>query len=133
MDMKADLNILLVEDSPNVLELTKEFVKELGFEKIYTARDGSEALDRIRLMHQRGGKFDLVISDWEMPKMDGLMLLKKIRQNETLKNIPFIILTANDKKEHVLKAVQAGTNNYIVKPVDPETLDLKINDTLKIK
>jgi two-component system, chemotaxis family, chemotaxis protein CheY len=131
MLMRSDLNILLVDDSPNVLELTTEFIKELGFEKIYTARDGTEAFDRIRLMHQRGGKFDLVISDWEMPKMDGLALLKKIRQNESLKNIPFIILTANDKREHVLKAVQAGTNNYIVKPVDPEILDIKINDTLK--
>ncbi len=132
MVMRADLNILLVEDSPNVLELTKEFVNELGFEKIYTASDGSEALDRIRLMYQRGGKFDLIISDWEMPKMDGLMLLKKIRQNESLQKIPFIILTANDKKEHVLKAVQVGANDYIVKPVDPETLNEKINKTLNL-
>ena len=132
MVMRADLNILLVEDSPNVLEITKEFLNELGFENIITARDGSEALDRIRLMIQRGGKFDLVISDWEMPKMDGLVLLKKIRQNEALKGLPFIILTANDKKEHVLKAVQAGINNYIVKPVDPEILQEKINATLNL-
>ncbi len=132
MEIYANLTILLAEDSPSVMELTKEFLSDLGFEKIYTARDGIEALDRIRLMYQRGGKFDLVISDWEMPKMDGLMLLKKIRQNESLKKIPFIILTANDKKEHVLKAVQAGINNYIVKPVDPETLQLKIIETLKL-
>lgn len=132
MVMRADLNILLVEDSPNVLELTKEFIEELGFEKIFTARDGTEALDRIRLMYQRGGKFDLIISDWEMPKMDGLTLLKKIRQNESLKKIPFIILTANDKKDHVLKAVQAGINNYIVKPVDPDILNEKINQTLNL-
>jgi two-component system, chemotaxis family, chemotaxis protein CheY len=132
MENYADLTILLVEDSPSVLELTKVFLSDLGFEKIYTARDGIEALDRIRLMHQRGGKMDLIISDWEMPKLDGIGLLKKIRQNESLKGIPFIILTANDKKEHVLKAVQAGINNYIVKPVDPETLQLKINQTLKL-
>jgi len=132
MDSYANLTILLAEDSPSVMELTKEFLSDLGFEKIYTARDGTEALDRIRLMYQRGGKMDLVISDWEMPKMDGLALLKKIRQNESLKKIPFIILTANDKKEHVLKAVQAGINNYIVKPVDPETLQIKINETLKL-
>jgi two-component system, chemotaxis family, chemotaxis protein CheY len=132
MEVYAGLKILLVEDSPNVLELTTEFIKELGFVNIFTARDGSEALDRIRLTYQRGGTIDLVISDWEMPKMDGLALLKKIRQNESIKNIPFIILTANDKKEHVLKAVQAGIDNYIVKPVDPETLQVKINQTLKL-
>jgi two-component system, chemotaxis family, chemotaxis protein CheY len=67
-----------------------------------------------------------------MPKMNGLELLIKIRQNDSIKGIPLIILTANDKKEHVLKAVQAGINNYIVKSVAPETLQLKINQTLKL-
>jgi len=118
--------IMLVDDERLVRDTTKAFLYKLGFDNIIEASDGMVAW--LRLKHEQ---VDLIISDWDMPTLNGLEFLKKIRSDEKLKKIPFLILTAHGEKEWVIQAVQAGATNYIVKPVTRKALDEKIKPILR--
>jgi two-component system chemotaxis response regulator CheY len=101
--------------------IVKNILKQLSFVNIVEADDGSTALE----MLQRE-KIDLVVSDWNMPKMTGLELLKSIRADDALKHIPFLMVTAEAQQENIIEAVKSGVNNYIVKPFTADTLSQKI-------
>jgi len=101
--------------------IVKNILRQLNFVNITEAEDGSTALEAL----QRE-KIDLVISDWNMPKMTGLELLKAVRADDALKHIPFLMVTAEAQQENIIEAVKAGVSNYIVKPFTAEVLSQKI-------
>ena len=124
MDLK--MKILIVDDIASMRRIVFDSLSQIGFNNIIEAKDGENALKILKL-----NKIDLILCDWNMPKMSGLELLKFVRNDEKLKNIPFIMVTAEGKKENVIDAVKAGVNNYIVKPFNTESLKGKIASVLK--
>lgn len=125
MAVDMSMPILIVDDYKTMLRIVRNLLKQLGFENVDEASDGSEALGKLREK-----KFDLVISDWNMEPMTGIQLLKEVRGDENLKNLPFIMITAESKKENVVAAAQAGVNNYIVKPFNAATLKTKLTSVI---
>ena len=123
--MDKNMNILIVDDYKTMLRIIRNLLKQLEFDNVEEASDGSEALAKLR-----AGNFGLVISDWNMEPMTGLELLKEVRADQRLKNLPFIMITAESKTENVVAAKQAGVSNYIVKPFNAETLRDKIEKVL---
>jgi len=117
-----NMKILTVDDFSTMRRIIKNMLRQLGYNNIVEAEDGAAALSLL----QRE-KVDFVISDWNMPHMSGLDLLKAIRADENLKPIPFLLVTAEALKEYVVEAVKAGVNNYVVKPFTAETLKEKID------
>jgi len=116
------LKFLVVDDFATMRRIIRNLLKELGFNDVDEAEDGVIALQKLR-----GGSFDFVVSDWNMPNMDGLTLLQNIRADETLKGIPVLMVTAEAKKENIVAAAQAGASGYVVKPFTAGTLDEKLN------
>ena len=113
--------VLVVDDYSTMIRIIRNLLKQLGFENIDDASDGSAALNKMR-----GKKYGLVISDWNMEPMTGYELLKQVRANPDTARTPFIMITAESKTENVVAAKQAGANNYIIKPFNAETLKHKI-------
>ena len=123
--MDKNINVLIVDDYRTMLRIIRNLLKQLDFNKVDEAVDGQEALAKLR-----AGNFGLVISDWNMAPMTGLDLLKEVRADQRLKEMPFIMITAESKTENVVAAKQAGVSNYIVKPFNAETLREKIEKVL---
>ncbi|WP_408902185.1 chemotaxis response regulator CheY [Rhodovarius crocodyli] len=123
--MDKNTNILIVDDYKTMLRIIRNLLKQLDFNNVDEASDGAEALTKLR-----AGNFGLVISDWNMEPMTGLDLLKEVRADARLKNLPFIMVTAESKTENVVAAKQAGVSNYIVKPFNAETLKEKIEKVM---
>ncbi len=123
-----DLNakILVVDDFSTMRRIVKGILKRLGYREIDEAEDGQMALKRLK-----EARYQLIICDWNMPVMTGLDLLKAVRSDEELKGIPFLMVTAEAKKENILEAIQAGVSNYIVKPFTEEVLSKKLEDIFK--
>jgi two-component system chemotaxis response regulator CheY len=121
--MAVDLGmpILVVDDYNTMIRIIRNLLRQLGFEDIDDASDGSAALDKMR--HK---KYGLIISDWNMEPMTGFDLLKEVRADPNLAKMPFIMVTAESKTENVIAAKKAGVNNYIVKPFNAATLKTKI-------
>jgi two-component system, chemotaxis family, chemotaxis protein CheY len=117
--------VLIVDDYKTMLRIIRNLLKQLEFDNVEEATDGQEALSKLR-----AGQFGLVISDWNMQPMTGLDLLKEVRADNRLKDIPFIMITAESKTENVVAAKQAGVSNYIVKPFNAETLRDKIEKVM---
>jgi two-component system chemotaxis response regulator CheY len=126
MPIDKSINILIVDDYKTMLRIVRNLLKQIGFDNVEEANDGQEALIKLR-----AGNFGLVISDWNMEPMTGLDLLKEVRADARLKNLPFIMVTAESKTENVIAAKQAGVSNYIVKPFNAETLKDKIEKVLQ--
>ena len=120
--MDLNMDILLVDDSSSIRRITKRIFKELGFRNILEGKDGSKALE---VLNEE--KFDLIIADWNMPKMTGLELLKAVRSDDKTKGTPFLMVTAEAQKQNVIEAVQAGVSNYVVKPFTAESITDKIS------
>lgn len=120
----VDMNmpILIVDDYKTMLRIIRNLLKQLGFDNVDEATDGSAALQRLR-----DKPYSLVISDWNMEPMSGLQLLKEVRADSRLKDMPFIMITAESKSENVVAAKQAGVTNYIVKPFNAATLKTKLS------
>ena len=116
-----NMKILVVDDFSTMRRINKSLLRQLGYTNIEEADDGSTALQRLKQ-----GDIDFVVSDWNMPKMEGIELLKAVRGDEKLKDTPFLMVTAESDKEKVVEAVKAGVNNYVVKPFTAETLKEKI-------
>lgn len=117
-----DIKVLVVDDFPTMRRIVKNLLKQIGFENIDEAEDGVQALNKLK-----SGNYGLVVSDWNMPNMEGIALLRKVRQEaEPLKNIPFLMVTAEAEKEKVIEAIKAGVDNYIVKPFTAEVLKEKL-------
>lgn len=123
----VDMNmpILIVDDYRTMLRIIRNLLKQLGFNNVEEATDGSAALQKLR-----DKDFGLVISDWNMEPMSGLQLLKEVRSDIKLKETPFIMITAESKSENVVAAKEAGVSNYIVKPFNAATLKGKLSSVL---
>jgi two-component system chemotaxis response regulator CheY len=121
--MPADPNmkVLIVDDFATMRRIVKNILTQLGYKNIIEADDGSTAVDVLK-----NQKVDLIISDWNMPKMTGLELLKHVRADASLANTPFIMVTAEAQQDNIILAVKAKVSQYIVKPFTAETLGEKI-------
>lgn len=119
----ADKNMrfLVVDDFNTMRRIVRNLLKELGFNNVEEAEDGVDALGKLK-----AGGFDFVISDWNMPNMDGLQLLQTIRADATLSKLPVLMVTAEAKKENIIAAAQAGASGYVVKPFTAATLEEKL-------
>lgn len=116
------MKFLVVDDFSTMRRIVRNLLKELGFANVDEAEDGVIALQKLK-----AGGFEFVVSDWNMPNMDGLTLLKSIRADADLKSLPVLMVTAEAKKENIVAAAQAGANGYVVKPFTAATLDEKLN------
>lgn len=124
--MDKNMKILVVDDFPTMRRIIKNLLSELGFSNVAEADDGSTALPMLQ-----GGGFDYLITDWNMPNMTGLDLLKAVRADGTLASMPVLLVTAEAKREQIVEAAQAGVNGYVVKPFTAETLKEKLEKTLE--
>ncbi len=120
-----NIRIMVVDDFSTMRRIVKNILKQLGYTNIEEAEDGADALSKIK-----SEPFDFIISDWNMPNMTGLDLLKNVRADDGLKHIPFMLVTAEAKKENIVDAAKAGVNNYIVKPFTAEALREKMDKCL---
>jgi len=127
MAVNKNIRILIVDDYATMLRIMRNLLKQLEFGNVDDASDGEAALLKLQ---QNGGNYDLIISDWNMEPMTGIDFLKKVRADDKLKHIPFIMVTAESKAENVVAAKQAGVSNYIVKPFNAETLKMKMSSVL---
>ena len=120
--MNKNMKVLVVDDFSTMRRIVKNLLRDLGFTNIQEADDGSTALPMLQ-----GGDFDFVVTDWNMPGMQGIDLLKAIRADASLSHIPVLLITAEAKKEQIVMAAQAGVNGYIVKPFTAATLKTKLD------
>lgn len=116
-----NLKFLVVDDFSTMRRIVRNLLKELGYSNVDEAEDGALGLAKLK-----SGDFDFVISDWNMPNMDGLTMLQHIRADPTLAKLPVLMVTAEAKKENIIAAAQAGANGYVVKPFTAATLDEKL-------
>ncbi len=116
-----NMRILVVDDFSTMRRIVRNLLKELGFSNVDEAEDGQVALHKLK-----NGQFDFVVSDWNMPNMTGIELLKAMRADPQLKHIPLMMVTAEAKKENIIEAATAGASGYIVKPFTAATLDEKL-------
>lgn len=121
MDVDKNMKILVVDDFSTMRKIIKNLLKQAGYKNIVEAEDGGAALKVLE-----SEKVDFIISDWNMPNMNGLEFLKAVRANSESSSLPFLMVTAEGLKENVVLAVKAGVSNYIVKPFTAEVLDEKI-------
>ena len=117
-----NLNFLVVDDFSTMRRIVRNLLKELGYNNVEEAEDGAQALDKLN-----SGRFQFVVSDWNMPNLDGLEMLKRIRASDALKHLPVLMVTAEAKKENIIAAAQAGANGYVVKPFSAATLEEKLD------
>ncbi|MFT5897496.1 MAG: two-component system chemotaxis response regulator CheY [Glaciecola sp.] len=115
------MKILVVDDFSTMRRIIKNLLKDLGFTSIQEADDGNTALPMLQQ-----GTFDFVVTDWNMPGMQGIDLLREIRSDDKLKHLPVLMVTAEAKKEQIIAAAQAGVNGYVVKPFTAATLKQKL-------
>jgi two-component system chemotaxis response regulator CheY len=116
------MKILVVDDFSTMRRIVKNVLKQLGFENIEEAEDGVQALAKLK-----AGSYGFMVSDWNMPNMDGLQLLKEVRKDPQLSNLPVLMVTAEAEKTMVITAIQAGVNNYVVKPFTAEVFKEKMD------
>lgn len=126
-----NIKILLVDDFEMVRTMLKNVLTNLGFQNFTEAENGQEALDLITKAKEEGAPFELVFCDWNMPIMTGIELLETIKKKPELKGLLFVMVTAEVEQQSVIRALKAGANDYIFKPVAPDALSKKIDRLLK--
>jgi len=119
--MDLNMKVLIVHDFATMRRILRNILKQIGFTDITEADDGSTALKELKKE-----KYDLILSDWNMPEMQGIDLLNTIKADDELKSIPFIMVTAEAQKDNIVGAVKAGVSSYIVKPFTAETISEKL-------
>jgi len=120
-DLDLTIKVLVVDDMSTMRRIVKNVLKQIGYTEIEEAVNGEEGLSKLR-----AGGFGLVVSDWNMPVMAGIDLLRAIRADPALKHLPVLMVTAEAQKENIMEAVQAGVSNYVVKPFTAEALQEKL-------
>ncbi len=121
MPANPEMKILVVDDFATMRKFVRNILSQLGFKNVKEAEDGNTALTQLN-----SRSFDLVITNWNMPNMSGLDLIKAVRADEHLKHIPVLMVTAEALKENIVAAVKAGMNDYVVKPFDTKTMSDKL-------
>ena len=127
-DLKKQIAVLVVEDDENLKRLIKSHLANFGFERIQEADDGNFALQILSQIN-----IDLIIADWHMPGMDGLEFYSLLKNNDDFKDIPFLMITGEAKKEKVVEAFTSGIKNYIIKPFEAADLERKVYKLLNLK
>jgi two-component system chemotaxis response regulator CheY len=130
-DTDKKMRFLVVDDFSTMRRIIRNLLKELGFMHVEEAEDGAVALQMLK-----STPYDFVISDWNMPNMDGLALLQTIRADQSLRTLPVLMVTSEAKKENIVAAAQAGASGYVVKPFTAATLDEKLGrifQNMKVK
>ncbi|MDA7746369.1 chemotaxis response regulator CheY [Psychromonas sp.] len=120
--MDRNMKVLIVDDFSTMRRIIKNLLRDLGFTNTFEADDGNTALPMLK-----EGGFEFVVTDWNMPIMQGIDLLKEIRKDPNLKHLPVLMVTAEAKREQIIEAAQAGVNGYIVKPFTAGTLKEKLD------
>ena len=130
MKMAVDKNIkiLVVDDSIGIRLAAKKIFKNLGYDNITIADDGTTGLEKLKKE-----PFDLVVADWNMPKMSGIELLKEMQKDSSLKEIPFLLVTGDEDQDNIMKAIQEGISNFMSKPYNAKVLESKINRIFDFK
>ena len=123
--MSKDMKFLVVDDFSTMRRIVKNLLHDLGYPNVTEADDGKTALPMLQ-----AGTFDFLISDWNMPGMSGLDLVKAVRSDAKLAKLPVLMLTAEAKREQIIEAAQAGVNGYVIKPFTAETLKEKLDKIL---
>ncbi len=122
MPYNPNMRVLVVDDFSTMRRIIKNILRQLGFNNVVEADDGTTAWDTLNK-----DKIDFVISDWNMPQMTGIELLRKVRGSEEFADMPFLMVTAEAQQENIIEAVQAKVSNYIVKPFTAEVMKQKID------
>jgi two-component system, chemotaxis family, chemotaxis protein CheY len=124
--MNLNMKVLIVDDFATMRKIVRNVLKQIGFTNMTEADNGKNALKILKKEN-----IDLILCDWNMPEMPGIDLLKAIKSDDDLKNIPFVMVTAEAQKDNIIEAVKAGVNSYIVKPFSAETVNEKLNIIFK--
>ncbi len=117
----TSIKVLVVDDMSTMRRILKNVLKQIGFSNLVEAENGQDALNKLKV-----GDIGLIVSDWNMPVMPGIELLRTVRADAELKHLPFLMVTAEAQKENIIEAVQAGVSNYVVKPFTAEALQGKL-------
>jgi two-component system chemotaxis response regulator CheY len=117
----TSIKVLVVDDMSTMRRILKNVLKQVGFSNLVEAENGQDALNKLKV-----GDIGLIVSDWNMPVMPGIELLRTVRADAELKHLPFLMVTAEAQKENIIEAVQAGVSNYVVKPFTAEALQGKL-------
>ncbi len=131
MALKADIKILVVDDMSTMRKIIKNMLGQIGFTNITEADDGATAWPMIENAIKEGTPYEFIVSDWNMPQLSGLDLLKKVRATSGLEKLPFLMITAEAEQGNVVIAVKAGVSNFIVKPFSAAVLKEKIDKIFK--
>lgn len=131
MALKADIKILVVDDMSTMRKIIKNMLGQIGFTNIIEADDGATAWPMIENGIKEGAPYEFIVSDWNMPQLSGLDLLKKVRATPGLEKLPFLMITAEAEQGNVVIAVKAGVSNFIVKPFSAAVLKEKIDKIFK--
>ncbi len=127
MALKANMKILVIDDMATMRKIIKNMLGQIGFTNITEADDGATGLPMIEKATEIGEPYEFIVSDWNMPQLTGLDLLKKLRATEEYKKLPFLMITAEAEQGNVVIAVKAGVSNFIVKPFSAQVLKEKID------
>ncbi len=127
-DFDRKIPVLVVDDFATMRRIVKSALSSLGFQNVTEADNGTSALQKLH-----STQFKLIVSDWNMPEMMGIDLLKAVRSDENLKLIPFLMITAEAQKENIVEAVKAGVSNYLIKPFTADVLRQKLEAIFKVK
>jgi two-component system chemotaxis response regulator CheY len=127
MPIKPDIKILVVDDMSTMRKIVRNMLGKMGLSNIEEADDGDPAWKMLNEAHDAGKPYEFVVSDWNMPTLTGLDLLKNIRSSEKFKKLPFLMVTAEAEQANVVIAVKAGVSNFVVKPFSIQTLKEKID------
>ncbi len=117
----TSLKVLVVDDMSTMRRIIKNVLKQIGFSDLVEAENGQDALNKLQ-----AGDIGFIVSDWNMPVMQGIDLLRAVRADPDLKHLPFLMVTAEAQKDNIIEAVQAGVSNYVVKPFTAEALQAKL-------
>ncbi|MCP4298057.1 MAG: response regulator [Proteobacteria bacterium] len=128
MEVDKEIVVLVADDSIGIRMIAKKIFKKLGYTNVVVVDDGSTAMDYLN-----ENSVDLVVADWNMPELSGIDLAKKMRLDDSLKNIPFLLVTAEEDQDAIMEALRAGVNNYMTKPYDAKVLQEKIEKMFSFK
>lgn len=124
---KPGMKVLVVDDFPTMRRIVKTLLKQNGFTNFIEAEDGEQAYETLK----KNPDIEFIVSDWNMPKMTGIELLKTVRADPKFKHLPFLMVTAEAEKENIIEAVKSGVSNYVVKPFTGQTLAEKLSKIFK--
>lgn len=129
-DITITPRVLVVDDSETVRDVVRCYFIELGFEQVDVANDGEQAWRKLQAGLEQSKPYGLLVSDWNMPKLDGLSLIKNVRQHQALHNLPSYLITGIQEKQQILEAIKHGINGYLVKPINYNHIKKKFSKYL---